>query len=166
MRNITFKVIPDPQGPPNSKTQPSPRPEEKPICMLGEKYPPANCPPIEEMPPLGQMPPFSPLLPFEQMPPFEPIAPLMPESPFQGMFPNPAPEPIIPVLPGYVNTPWLAHAYVPWQFYAMSYPPAEALSQGTLFPELYQPQGEYGPCEGPKPCKMVYPRGGALDVDE
>ena len=165
MRNFTFKVIPDPQGPPNSKIQPSPRPEEKSILTQSEKCPPL-CPSIEEMPPLGQMPPFPPILPFEQMPPFEPVAPFMPDSPFPGVFPNPGFQPIIPVLPGYTTTPWLAHAYVPWQFYATSYNPTEALFNGTLFPELNMPQGEYGPCEGPKPCKMVYPRGGALDADE
>ncbi|HHU92378.1 MAG TPA: spore coat associated protein CotJA [Halanaerobiaceae bacterium] len=33
----------------------------------------------------------------------------------------------------------LAHAYIPWQHFKNSYPPAEALRRGTLFPELYMP---------------------------
>ncbi len=33
----------------------------------------------------------------------------------------------------------LAKAYVPWQVYGVTYPPAEALEKGTLFPELYRP---------------------------
>ncbi len=31
----------------------------------------------------------------------------------------------------------LAHAYVPWQFYEKAFSPSEALSKGTLFPELW-----------------------------
>lgn len=153
MRNFTFKVIPDPQGPPNSKTQSNFQPEGNSAWK-----PDANCPPS---PPYS---PIAPLPPIEQLPPLEPIAPFMPNLPFPGAFPFPSPQPLIPVLPGYTITPWVAHAYVPWQFYAMVYNPSEALFNGTLFPELNQPQGEYGPCEGPQPCKMVYPRGGALDA--
>lgn len=33
----------------------------------------------------------------------------------------------------------LAHAYVPFQQFSDSYPPAEALRRGTLFPELWMP---------------------------
>lgn len=33
----------------------------------------------------------------------------------------------------------LAHAYVPYQYYSSSYSPEEALSKGTLYPELYMP---------------------------
>ncbi|MDD4665981.1 MAG: spore coat associated protein CotJA [Clostridia bacterium] len=50
----------------------------------------------------------------------------------------------------------LAHAYVPWQYYNAVFSPAEALHRGTLFPELCMPQGEYGPCEGPRPCKVYF----------
>lgn len=31
----------------------------------------------------------------------------------------------------------LAHAYVPWQQYEKAFSPCEALSKGTLFPELW-----------------------------
>ncbi len=66
--------------------------------------------------------------------------------------------PSYPVEPGYPQGPFrLAHAYVPWQYYTVVYSPAEALQKGTLFPELYQPQGEYGPCEGPQPCRIGFP---------
>ena len=54
----------------------------------------------------------------------------------------------------------LAHAYVPWQHINTVFCPAEALCNGTLFPELNMPQGQYGPCEGPRPCK-IYFGGGA-----
>lgn len=50
----------------------------------------------------------------------------------------------------------LAHAYVPWQFINGVYSPSEALCHGTLFPELHMPQGQYGPCEGPRPCKVYF----------
>lgn len=33
----------------------------------------------------------------------------------------------------------LARAYIPYQVYTNSYPPAEALEKGTMFPELYSP---------------------------
>lgn len=72
-----------------------------------------------------------------------------------------------PVMPGYPQYPVLpqppfrlAHSYTPWQYYNVVFSPAEALDKGTLFPELYQPQGFYGPCEGPEPCHLVYPCGG------
>lgn len=59
--------------------------------------------------------------------------------------------------PGYASKPLrLAHAYVPWQHYNVVFEPAEALRKGTIFPELYMPQGEYGPCEGPQPCGGVF----------
>jgi hypothetical protein len=29
-----------------------------------------------------------------------------------------------------------------------------------MFPELFQPQGVYGPCEGPQPCYTYFPGGG------
>lgn len=31
----------------------------------------------------------------------------------------------------------LAHAYVPWQSYEKAYGPREALTKGTLFPDLW-----------------------------
>lgn len=36
----------------------------------------------------------------------------------------------------------LAQAYVPFQYFTKSFPPAEALMRGTLFPELYKPYDE------------------------
>lgn len=41
--------------------------------------------------------------------------------------------------PGYHPEMKLAQAYVLWQKYNTTLNPAEALSKGTLFPELYQP---------------------------
>lgn len=38
------------------------------------------------------------------------------------------------MMPGRVM---LAHAYVPWQNYDSAFSPKEALSKGTLFPELW-----------------------------
>jgi hypothetical protein len=58
------------------------------------------------------------------------------------------PYPNIPVIPGAPQMPCspdlefvfqLAHAYVPWQNMTQVFSPAEALSQGTLFPELVMP---------------------------
>ncbi len=80
-----------------------------------------------------------------------------PQAPFLSP-PCPKPVPSLPVIPD--TTFRLAHAYVPWQFYNVVYEPAEALANGTLFPELNMPQGVYGPCEGPAPCRLVFPGGG------
>jgi hypothetical protein len=33
----------------------------------------------------------------------------------------------------------LARAYVPWQHFTNRWDPMEALTRGTIFPELYQP---------------------------
>lgn len=156
MRTYTFKVIPDPPEPKKSKAAvPSPQPEESAPCLSD-----GNCPPKAPYAPKPPMPPYG------QMPPFESIIPPMPNPPFPAPFPFPGPDPVVPVMPGYSLNMRLAHAYVPWQFFAMVYNPAEALANGTLFPELNMPQGEYGPCEGPKPCLMVFPRGGASDAQE
>lgn len=42
----------------------------------------------------------------------------------------------------YTPMPKLAHAYVPFQYLGDVYPPAEALHQGTVFPELDSPYGK------------------------
>ncbi len=44
-----------------------------------------------------------------------------------------------PPSPPAVRRPRLAEAYVPDQQYVKAFPPAEALAQGTLFPELVRP---------------------------
>jgi len=58
------------------------------------------------------------------------------------------PYPNIPVTPNTPQKPGspledfefqLAHAYVPWQNMVQVFSPAEALSHGTLFPELVMP---------------------------
>jgi len=38
-----------------------------------------------------------------------------------------------------IRYPGLAEAYVPYQRYMTSFPPMEALRQGTMFPELAKP---------------------------
>ena len=58
------------------------------------------------------------------------------------------------------KVPRLAHAYVPCQYYNVIYSTDEALCKGTIFPELVQPQGTYGPCEGREPCYTYFPEGG------
>lgn len=35
------------------------------------------------------------------------------------------------------NCVMLAHAYVPWQVYSRAYSPREALTKGTIFPDLW-----------------------------
>jgi hypothetical protein len=96
------------------------------------------------------------------MGPMPPQMPCPPEG--YGMSPCPMPPmaPGCPQYPTYSAPPFtcpyfrLAHSYVPWQHYNIVYSPAEALHKGTLFPELCMPQGEYGPCEGPRPCKVYF----------
>lgn len=132
------------------------------------EQPPFEGLPYDLLPPFGELPPYGLLPPFEELQPFESIGHLLPNPPYQTPFSLPVPDPIIPVLPGYTIKPRLGHAYVPWQFFAETYNPDEALSKGTMFPELNQPQGAYGPCEGPKPCRLkpVHPQGGVTSVDE
>ena len=99
------------------------------------------------------MPNYKPadLPPYQHHPQY-PVLPGYPEQPSQPGYPQ------YPVLP---QSPFrLAHSYTPWQYYNVVFSLAEALDKGTLFPELYQPQGFYGPCEGPEPCHLVYPCGG------
>jgi hypothetical protein len=179
LRTFTFKVIPDQKGSSNNKVSSNPQPEGKPgtppegICPPPPDYAPiappppmGECPSFQPLPPYEQSPFFQPIPPYEEMLPFGPVLPLQPDCPFEGQYPFPEPPQAVPVLPGHTIRPCLAHAYVPWQFYTGEYPPNEALNRGTLFPELYQPQGEYGPCEGPKPCMMVFPRGGVPDEEQ
>jgi len=80
---------------------------------------------------------------------------------YQGQYPDQYPDqyqnqhpyqypghcgcPIYPV-PFMPTNPMYAHAYVPYQTYTMTYPLAEALEKGTLFPELvnvYNPYEDY-----------------------
>lgn len=56
--------------------------------------------------------------------------------PMMGYMPGIYPIPFMPVCV------MMAHAYVPYQYYAQSYPIDEALDKGTYFPELYQPYVE------------------------
>lgn len=61
----------------------------------------------------------------------------------------PSNYPIAPNMPGLPNMPpytggtmpqlQLAHAYVPWQQMGQVFSPAEALTHGTIFPELVSP---------------------------
>lgn len=37
----------------------------------------------------------------------------------------------------------MGHAYVPYQFFADTFRPEEALHKGTIFPDLYQPYVKY-----------------------
>ena len=43
----------------------------------------------------------------------------------------------MPVKSGSVGRMLLAHTYVPWQTYDKAYSPREALTKGTLFPNLW-----------------------------
>jgi len=150
LQNYTFKVTPKNYDVANKEP------------MANKPFKPV-APPESFNTPHGPEFPFSP---YDQSPPFNFIGPQFPDPLYHNPCFPPGTEPAVPGLPGYTVRPSLGHAYVPWQFYGGVYNPQEALSKGTLFPELNQPQGEYGPCEGPKPCKLVNPRGGALDAEE
>lgn len=187
MNNFTFKVYPAPTGPNRRTFQPNlpnwpkqkkveaehsaqcPNPEKPPVLppcppetplpeppqspiMQPPMTPP--CPPIVPMPDLPE-PPF---MQYPTFPGFTPISPFYasPDIPPSNQFP-----PQYPDQAGYASpSVRLAHAYVPPQTYNVVYSPAEALDKGTLFPELFQPQGIYGPCEGPDPCRMYFSWGG------
>lgn len=114
------------------------------------------CPsPIKPISPIAPAPPC-PTSPIAPPPPMAPAPPMPPAPPM-------SPQPTFPTLPPYPvfgMSTRLAHAYVPWQYYRVVYQPCEALEAGTLFPELNMPQGEYGPCEGPEPCRLSFPGGG------
>lgn len=160
MNNYTFKVTPDPKGSPNSKPLPAPPPKEE-QEKLAEPCPPSipgPCPP--NMP--GPCPPGMP------EPVYPPVTPIIPSPPSFGLppiypqYPEYPGQPGYPVVPGYpIYSIRVAHSYTPWQYYNVVYGPREALDKGTMFPELFQPQGVYGPCEGPQPCKAIFPWGGA-----
>lgn len=103
--------------------------------------------------PFGGM---GPMFPYPSMPPLlPPMMPCPPSAP--GNFGMGSPQCPATMVPPF-TCPYfrLAHAYVPWQYFNVVYCPAEALNKGTLFPELYMPQGQYGPCEGPKPCRLAF----------
>ncbi|MGI6588119.1 MAG: spore coat associated protein CotJA [Peptococcia bacterium] len=178
MKNFTFKVFPVPsglenkqeeQGAMNSIEQPGvpkadalePETAKKPCPSPSPLPPKMPCPPMTPIP----VPPQMPCPPMGPMP-MPPQMPCPPEG--YGMSPCPMPPmaPGCPQYPMYSAPPFtcpyfrLAHSYVPWQYYNIVFSPEEALHKGTLFPELCMPQGKYGPCEGPRPCK-VYFGGGA-----
>lgn len=137
-----------------------PAPPEAPLpCPHCSPHYPKYPPPVLPAPPEATFP--SPCPPFMPPPCYSsPGYATPPEMSFPCP-PTSQPYPPQAYPPAYPPPPFrLAHAYVPWQCYNAAYSPAEALSKGTLFPELYQPQGEYGPCEGPQPCSVVFPRGG------
>lgn len=111
--------------------------------------------------------PVSPVMPYPYMPYEGCYSPMMPGcTPYQAPFamtpayPQYPQYPCMPTSPYYHTASRVAHAYVPTQFYNVVYSTNEALHRGTLFPELYQPQGMYGPCEGPTPCPPYFPVGG------
>jgi hypothetical protein len=155
--------IPCPPCPPK-ESMPCPPKESMPCPPMPM---PSPCPPQEPIHEEPMMP--CPPMPCPQMPcpcpPMEPMCPQMPcpcppmPCPFgeSGMM-----MPICPPHSGHSAPPFtcpyfrLAHAYVPWQCLNTVYSPAEALCNGTLFPELNMPQGQYGPCEGPRPCKVYF----------
>ncbi|MFY9175278.1 MAG: spore coat associated protein CotJA [Peptococcia bacterium] len=168
-----------PKGPPaqlpsgapfSGPTAPAPdAPFSGPIApSLPFETPPYQGPPFDQMPPFCDTPPYCPIPPFEQLKPFESLVPLPSNPPYQPHFSFPKPDPVVPVLPGYEVRPVLAHAYVPWQFNATSFSQEVALEKGTMFPELLQPQGKYGPCEGPSPCRLsphCHKGGGSCDEE-
>ena len=179
MKNFTFKVIPN-QANLENKKKPI---YEEPIMSCPPKKecpkhetPPMPCPPQEPTyeepvvpcPPMPCPPIHCPHMPMP-CPPQEPIyeEPVMPCPPMEPecpQMPCPCPpmEPECPQHSGNSAPPFtcpyfrLAHAYVPWQYLNTVFSPAEALCKGTLFPELNMPQGQYGPCEGPRPCKVYF----------
>lgn len=142
--------------PPCPPISPMPKPPMAPPC-------PPIAPILPPCPPIAPMPEF-PELPIMQ-PPIAPgcpgFAPISPYYSTPGCPPFPQIPPQYPTQPGYAcPSVRLAHACVPPQTYNVVYSPAEALNKGTLFPELFQPQGIYGPCEGPNPCHMYFSWGG------
>lgn len=171
MNNYTFKVFP---------AQAEPGLENKEAADEAVAAPPETpcpptlpCPPLESekmqsICPMPPCPPMEPVGPGAMMPPCPPMGPGA--SPFGPMWPGmPCPpsapgnfEMGFPQFPAMVAPPFtcpyfrLAHAYVPWQYFNVIYSPAEGLAKGTIFPELYMPQGKYGPCEGPKPCRLAF----------
>jgi hypothetical protein len=164
LKNFTFKVFPTPLGLENKQEeQVALKPIWQPIVPAADAMEPETakkkpCPPCSPSP----VPPQMPCPPMGPMP----VPPPMPCPPM-GSMPPQMPCPMVPMPPqmpcppgGYGMGPSpdfrLAHAYVPWQYYNAVFSPAEALHRGTLFPELCMPQGEYGPCEGPRPCKVYF----------
>ena len=192
MKNYTFKVFPTPSGLENN-TPADDTPADIPVDFFAP-YTSGPCPKPPKFSPgpgLGPCPgpspaPCPPMMPVP-MPPPMPCPPIFtpdpapcpgapcPGAPCPGAPCPGAPCPMTPgylqpQYPGYAAPPFtcpyfrLAHAYVPWQYYNAIYSPAEALEKGTLFPELCMPQGQYGPCEGPCPCRLSF--GGGVPRDE
>lgn len=144
-------IMQPPMAPTYPPMVPMPEPPQSPI-MQPPMTPP--CPPMAPMPDLPQPP-------FMQNPMFPGFTPISPFYPPPGIPPYNQIPPQYPDQATYAGPPVrLAHAYVPPQTYNVVYSPAEALDKGTLFPELFQPQGIYGPCEGPNPCRMYFSWGG------
>ncbi|QNB47307.1 spore coat associated protein CotJA [Thermanaerosceptrum fracticalcis] len=178
MRNFTFKVIPVPPEPSKKNGgkventegcpapyKPYPPPPQAPMPCPPQKPCPTPPEPVLPAPPETPLPCPPTYSPYPQYPQYPQYPSSVLPSPPEMSLPYPPTYPSYPphaYPPPYPQPPFrLAHAYVPWQYYNVVYSPAEALSRGTLFPDLYQPQGEYGPCEGPQPCSLVFPRGGA-----
>ena len=169
MKNFSFKVFPTQSGSEN-KQEPKQEPLQESLSLPEATEPDANqlpCSPELALPlsPPMPCPPFS-SAPVPPQMPYSPMAPMMPCPP-TGPMPNPiSPEYTAPNYPAYAVPPFtcpyfrLAHAYVPWQNYSVVFNPTEALDKGTLFPELFMPQGNYGPCEGPQPCHLMVTQGG------
>lgn len=158
MNNYTFKVFP---------TQTQPGLENKEAADEAVAAPPEmSCPPMLPCPPLepGQMEPMCPMTPCPPMAPgatpYGPTGPgaMMPYQPYApGNFEMGCPQyPAMAVPPFTCPYFRLAHAYVPWQYFNVIYSPAEGHAKGTIFPELFMPQGQYGPCEGPRPCRLAF----------
>lgn len=111
------------------------------------------CPPMEPCPMVPPCPPMGPgATPYGQMPPGMPYQPYAPGN-FEMGYPQYPAMAAPPFTCPYFR---LAHAYVPWQYFNVIYSPAEGHAKGTIFPELFMPQGQYGPCEGPRPCRLAF----------
>lgn len=163
MNSYIFKVTPDPKGSPNNRPSAAPPPPATPSETPSAEAPLKDEQKLTEPCPPNPPGPCPPDMPEPLYPPVAPIAPppAFDQPPFFPQFPEYPGQPMFPVQPGYpVYSLRLAHSYTPWQYYNVVFSPREALSKGTMFPELYQPQGVYGPCEGPEPCKAVFPWGG------
>lgn len=175
MRNFTLKVFPVPPGQPNRRPlNPEKAPEKESRQVKEEAISPnkpkegTNIIPQEPCLPgkaPGEGPPCPSPLPSPEPPPPPFAAP--PFIPFPPQPFNYQGPPAFPQFPQYQMPGFqcpaemrIAHSYVPWQYYNVVFSPAEALDKGTLFPELFQPQGVYGPCEGPQPCHTYFPGGG------
>jgi hypothetical protein len=152
LKNFTFKVFPAQSGSENKQDEEVAKNsiEQPSVAKMDALWPETakKCPPCVPLPPQMPCPPMEPMPTPPQMPcpPMGPMPPQMPCPPMGGLMAPPFTCPYFR----------LAHSYVPWQNYDVVYNPAEALCKGTLFPELHMPQGKYGPCEGPQPCRIHF----------